>query len=269
MKMLKKQKRKDQSQQSSQMPGCPASESKKSRADSYLKTRRFLRKVNTCKISLYGYAHTANIIRWSDEETSERWYSILYDQWYSLQKRVYNIIRSRIFESESLSTADAHSIFIAMVALYLTDYDELADDCLRHLMSRRSPLTDLLAWSGHDKPIVALMISMINGKESFSIEDFRHEKLYEEVQEIWHFEDGIDAQAKQEFAQTCSSRSDPANFHPFSSNQSNRKDTNQMLRELCMAVMDKYEVDYAHWFPDNTPIPVCEVVRGRSRGIDA
>lgn len=246
---MSRKKKKRVQPQSSNSDNNTAVSSEKSEAKGYLKTLRFIRKIDSCKTALYGYVHTANIIRWSVEEQAHKFYATLYAQWRTLQKKMARIARSGIFEPDSLKVATANAVYTALIALYLTDQQDIADRCLHHLLPDLNTIytPSQLAWSGSDKPVVALTLSLIAGRAMFQIEDFHRERLYEDVKELWNFEDELDPYAKCNLAPT-----------PLYTTLFGGGTSNPIAQELCLAVMDKYEVEYAGEFPSDIPVKVCE-----------
>lgn len=229
--MSKKRKRKEH-QQSSQSSG---SATQTVSTKQTLMTHRFHRKINRCRSSLYDYSHMSDIIRWNEGMSGAC--GLLAGDWRDLQSSVKKAIRSGIFEGGSLMSADPDDVFIAMVALFLTNHIELALKCRDYFILPVEDSSLQLNWAGEDRLVVALIISLISAGELFELEDFTFppsDELEEEIKTLWRFEDGIDSWARYKFGTSYDTN------HP--------KD----LRRLCLAVMDKYEIDDISKIPDDT-----------------
>lgn len=195
--------------------------------------RKLCKRVKSIRTVLFGYCYHANIIRWATDKKAEHYYNIFYQQWVDLNRYAGNL--DSVITEGSLKYADSRSVFLAMVIAYLTDRFTYACWCADKLSEDAA-----FDWSGHSKSLVALITAMVNGVNNFDISNYceKGNPLVEEVTKLWNFEEGVDWEAKQELAPLGRhSDDDTDSFLPT-------------LREICLAVMDKYEIDYAFHMPE-------------------
>lgn len=199
------------------------------------KAKKLSRLVKNSRSALFGYCYSANIIRWASEEHAEHYYQTLYSSWLELNRIIRKVQKLDLVQIEVLRYVDPLLVFLLMVGAYLTDYCDIVIECQTYLEQEDARFS----WSGHSKPLIALIFSLTVGYQDYDLTDFsdKGNSLVEEVATLWNFEEGVDIIATQEFA--------PLHRHSDDETDS----LIPTLREVCIAVLDKYAVDFAFNLP--------------------
>lgn len=190
--------------------------------------RKLCKRVKTCRTVLFGYCYTANILRWATESRSEYYYDRFYQQWVDLNRYAGRV--DFLITQSTLKYTDPWSVFLAMVLSYLTDRSAEAIWCADYLSEDAS-----FAWGGHSKSLVALITALVSGYNEFDLNTYKESgnSLVDEVAKLWDFENGVDTEDKR-------------NFAPLGRHSDDETDSLlPALREICLAILDKYDVDYA------------------------
>lgn len=194
---------------------------------------------------LYRYCATANSVRWAEEE-SELLNDCLAYQWNALVNASHELYKSGLLTRDILNVSEPLTVFRAMIILYLTD------ECHQYFIYCHDRLTnppsELLRreynyqWAGiYAGELISLIVSITRSQFPPTLHSFDSKKILGLMGDIGYMREyltGIDSRLKREFAP-------PQLTYPIPEYQGT-------LREVCLAVLDKFDVTHGN-LPKDCP----------------